>query len=163
MLDEKILGWVGWCNRNEVSVRRDREVREALLGRVRLFPLGNYDINIATNFPVQAFGASLHVLSAFRFVMMTEPTLLEPDKLYAHNLLDRDWVTARIAEGFDKWHAPVFLIINGHDSWTVECDEEDAPRVAQLLESAMTHKITAGGVTMDFPAEPAIGRRLSDT
>ena len=163
LLDEQMPEWAAWCNRNEISVRQNREVREALLGRVRLFPLGNYNINIAVNFPVQSFGASLIIFAMFRYCALVEPGLLDLGRLYKWQLLDEKWVADRRAEGFDRWHAPAPLLIHGHDSLTAECDSEDAPRLAVFLEKCMDFDITIDGATMHFCGEAAIGRRLSET
>ncbi len=163
LLDQTLVGCVAWRNRIETIVRQQREVRDAILNRARFFPLGNWDANVAWNHPIQAGCASIHILSAFRFVALTEPHLLEFDQLYAYGLLDKSWVEARESEGFTEWHAPTVLIANIHDSWTCECDTEDAEKAAKLLDLAMTHEVTIDGVTMRFPAEVAIGRRLSET
>ncbi len=188
LLDQRIVGWVAWCQRNEAVVRRDREIREALLGRVRLVPLGNYDPNVAVNFPVQAFGATLITKAFLRFCALTAPHLLDLGELYEHDLLDPGWVAQQQRDGFAEWVAPPQPIINGHDAITVECDEVDAlstcprcgtqahgnkcracavplppGRMSVFLERCMEFNITLGGATMRFFGEAAVGRRLSET
>lgn len=186
LLDQQMPEWMAWCNRNEIYVRQNREIREALLGRVRLTPLGNFDLNIATNFPIQAFGASLIDFALLRFAALVTPELLELEKLYAMDLLDRAWVEARRHEGYDQWAGPAELLIHAHDAYYVECDEEDGSvacpkcarvgfgakcscgaslplsRMARFIELCMDFQITINGATMHFYGEADTGRRLSE-
>jgi len=163
LLDQRITGWVAWCARNEIHVRQNREARDPLLGRVRLFPLGNYDVTLAVNFPVIAFETVLMSRTLFRFCALTAPHLLELDKLYAIGALDPKWVDARRAEGYSDWTAPVVPIINGHDALDAECDEADAEKAMKLVLLCMDHTIEMDGAKMRFFGEGAIGRRLSET
>lgn len=159
-INDKMAGVVRWRNEQENYARIHREIREQLLGRVRLFPLGNFNPNVVYNFPIQAFAASLLAKGIFRFVAVTRPELLQLESLYRHGLLDAAWVGAHTHE----WVAPVDVLLNGHDSLLVECDEDDSPAVCALLEAAMTQSLPMpDGEIMEFPAEAAIGRRWSDT
>jgi uracil-DNA glycosylase family 4 len=151
-----------WRNRMETDARLRREIREVLGYRVRLFPLGHFNPNICYNFPVQAFGASLIARAIFRFVALTQPSWLNLGMLYKNGLLDAKWVSDRRAEGYGDWKAPVWLLINGHDSLVGECDEEDAAKAAKLLELAMTMRVNIGDASILFPAEPDVGVRWSE-
>lgn len=162
LVNEKLTGVVAWRNKVEGDARYNREIREALLGRVRLFPLGTFNPNIVYNFPIQAFGASLMAFAIFRFVALTHPELLEFGALYKHGLLDPKWVEVRKREGFGEWNAPCDLLINGHDSLVGECDEDDAVKAGKLLDLAMTQEHSMGGITMRFPADPKTGYRWSE-
>lgn len=153
-----------WHNDQETRARLYRESREALLGRVRLFPLGNFSPTVVVNFPIQSYGASLITLAIFRFTALTHPELLEFDRLYKFGLLDARWVRQMRAEGFGTWKAPVELISNGHDSLLGECDVEDAPRAAELLAKAMTQEVTdRDGTRMIYSAEAKVSQRWSRT
>lgn len=162
---EKAAGVPRWHNDQEIRARLHRETREALLGRVRLFPLGNYSPTVIRNFPIQSLGASLIALAILRFTALVHPELLEFDRLYRFGLLDAKWVREMRAQGYDKWHAPVELVSNGHDALLAECDEEDAERVAQLLTNAMTQELTdpSDGTRMVFSAGAKISQRWSRT
>lgn len=153
-----------WHNDQETRARLYRESREALLGRVRLFPLGNFSPTIVVNFPIQSYGASLIALAIFRFTALTHPELLEFDRLYKFGLLDAKWVRDMKAKGFGAWRAPVELISNGHDSLLVECDIEDGGRVAELLAAAMTQEmIDKDGTRMLYSADAKVSQRWSRT
>lgn len=163
-INKKMEGVVRWRNRQEESARLNREIREKLLGRVRLFPLGNFNRNIVYNFPIQAMAASLWARACFRFTALTQPQLLQFDRLYTFGLLDASWVAKMRSLGYDQWKAPVDMLINGHDSILAECDEEDGDRGAAFLEAAMTQELPMEGRgPMVFPAEASKGRRWSDT
>jgi DNA polymerase I-like protein with 3'-5' exonuclease and polymerase domains len=164
-INRKMAGVVAWRNRQEELARVNREIREQLLGRVRLFPLGNFNPNIVYNFPIQAFAASLLALAIFRFTALTQPHLLQFERLYRFGLLDAAWVARMRAEGYGKWRAPVDLILNGHDSLLAEADEEDGDRACKLMEEAMHHELpmTELGENIVFTGEAAKGRRWSDT
>lgn len=163
-VNRQMAGVVRWRTEQEGLARLNREIREKLLGRARLFPLGNFNPNIVYNFPIQAMAASLLAFGIFRFVALTQPHLLQIDRLYSFGLLDASWVSSMRAKGFDKWRAPVELILNGHDSLVAEADEEDGDRGVEALEAAMTQQLPmANGEAMTFPAEAAKGRRWSDT
>lgn len=155
-----------WHNEQETLARLHRESRESLLGRVRLFPLGNFSPTVIVNFPIQSYGASLMTLAILRFTVFTHPELLEIDRLYKYGLLDARWVKARKAEGYSPgaWKSPVELISNGHDSLLGECDEEDGPRAAKLLASAMTQEVVAAdGTRMTYTADAKVSQRWSRT
>ena len=153
-----------WHNDQETRARLYRESREALLGRVRLFPLGNFSPTIVVNFPIQAYGASLITLAIFRFTALTHPELLEFDRLYRHGLLSAKWVKEMKAKGFGVWKAPVELVSNGHDSLLVEADEEDAGRVAELLATAMAQTVEdKDGTKMAYTADAKVSQRWSRT
>jgi uracil-DNA glycosylase family 4 len=163
VINEKMAAVVRWRNGQEAGAHRTREVREALLGRVRLFPLGNFNPNIVYNFPIQAFAASLLAKAIFRFVALTRPDLLQLEELYRWGLLDAAWVQARRAEGFDQWNGPVELILNGHDSLVAEADDEDGAKAAKLLALAMTQELPMNdNRKMVFLAKAVAKRRWSE-
>lgn len=164
-MDAKLAGVVRWWQQCENYARLNRETRETLLGRVRMYPLGNFNPNVCINYGVQTRGASLIALAFFRFVALTHPELLEFEPLYRMGLLDASWVAQRRDEGFSKWRAPVELILNGHDALTGECDEEDAEKAAKLLGLAMTLEDfdPRDGVRMPYTCAPAVAKRWSKT
>lgn len=136
-IHEAMPNVVAWWNECDEYARRNREIRESWLNRVRLFPLGNFDPTVAVNFPVQAYNAGLMATATFRFVALTRPEWLEFEPLYRMRLLDAKWVNARRDEGYAKWKAPITPILQVHDSLVVESDEEDADRVIKLLTMCM--------------------------
>lgn len=164
-MDAKLAGVVRWWQQCENYARLNRETRETLLGRVRMYPLGNFNPNVCINYGVQTRGASLIALAFFRFVALTHPELLEFEPLYRMGLLDASWVAQRRDEGYSKWRAPVELILNGHDALTGECDEEDAEKAAKLLGLAMTLEDfdPRDGVRMPYTCAPAVAKRWSKT
>jgi len=163
-INQKMSGVVRWRNEQEVSARLNREIREQLLGRVRLFPLGNFNPNVVYNFPIQAFAASLLAKGIFRFVALTRPELLQLDELYGHGLLSAAWVSEMRERGYSMWCGPVDLLINGHDSLVAEGDEEDGDRLVEFQRLAMEQELSMGVEgAMKFPVEAAKGRRWSDT
>lgn len=162
-VNKKMEGVVRWRREQETYARVNREIREQILGRVRLFPLGNFNPNIVYNFPIQALAASLLALGIFRFTVLTQPQLLQVEALYRMKLLDGAWVHMMRGKGYDTWRAPVDLLLNGHDSLTAEADEEDGDKAAECLEASMSQELPMGDETMSFPAEAGKGRRWSET
>jgi uracil-DNA glycosylase family 4 len=163
-VNKQMSGVVRWRNEQENNARVNREIREQLLGRCRLFPLGNFNPNIVYNFPIQAFGASLMAFALFRFSALTHPELLQFDRLYELGLLSASWVAKMRLDGFDTWQESVDPLLNGHDSILAESAEADGARCARLLTAAMEQSLPmANGEMMAFPAEAAKGRRWSDT
>lgn len=160
-IGQKMRGVVAWGLKMETAARLHGEIRTALLGRVRLFPLGNFSINVVANQPIQSFAAFLLARAIFRFVAITEPELIEEERLYTLGFLDRAWVT-RWRGRLMAWRAPVWLTINGHDSLVAECDEEDSRQARELLEDAMTQEITIDGVAMTYTAKARVARRASE-
>ncbi len=156
---------VAWWNECDEYSRRHRETRETWLGRVRLFPLGNFDPNIACNFPVQARNAGLMATATFRFVALTRPEWLDFEALYRMRLLDAKWVNARRDEGYAKWKSPICPILQVHDSLVVETDEEDAQRCGKLLTLCMDQEDydPKYDIRMRYTGESKISRRWSRT
>lgn len=101
------------------------EIRTAITGRRRAFPLGNAEEAVVKNFPVQGTGADIVDLGILALV----PQL--PDD--AH------------------------LIIQGHDAVVLDVHEDDAEDVAAITTAALSQTFTVNDVTMDFPANAAIG------
>lgn len=153
-----------WHNEQDTLCRVRRESRESLLGRVRLFPLGNFSPNVAVNFPIQAYAASLMSLGILRFTALTHPELLEFDRLYRFGLLDARWVNKMRDLGCSKWLSPCNPVTQVHDQLVAECDEEDAEKARQLLQEAMTiEQVGADGTRMVYSAEAKISQRWSRT
>jgi DNA polymerase len=156
---------VAWWNECDDYARRHREIRETWLGRVRLFPLGNFDPTVAVNFPVQARNAGLMATATFRFIALTRPEWLDFESLYRMKLLDAKWVNARKDEGFARWKAPIWPILQVHDSLVVETDEEDAEKASKLLTLCMDQEDydPKHDVRMKYSGEARASRRWSKT
>lgn len=165
LIEREMPAVVAQRRRWEQEARIDREIRDAFLGRVRLFPLGHFDPQIVYNYPIQTASASLLAFGIFRFVAVTQPALLDLERLYRFKLLDRQWVARwQMRVAADPWHTPPELIINGHDSLIAEMDGVDGARGEVLLADAMTQTYThTKGHKMTFLAEAARGRRWNDT
>ncbi len=109
--------------------------------------------------------AGLMATATLRFIALTRSKLLDFEGLYRHRLLDAAWVSARRDEGYARWHAPVRLILQVHDSLVAECDAEDAERVAKLLAMSLDQEDydAKSGVRVHYTAESKISRRWSKT
>lgn len=108
---------------------KSEEIRSPLMGRRRIFPLGQIPVTEIYNFPIQSLGADI----------MNERTLIFMEKLPAVD-------------------PSAFLIAQVHDALYVECDEDKAEKVAKLLEETLTCEKTLyeGGPTMLFTAGAGI-------
>jgi len=109
------------------------EIRSAIYGRRRCFPLGNADMNDVYNFPVQATGAD---------IMATGLIALMP-RLRA-NYVNAD---------------PIIQI---HDAIVFECDEADGDRLMVDVKDCFEQRHEHNGVVIDFLVDPAKGRSWAD-
>jgi DNA polymerase-1 len=109
------------------------EIRSAIYGRRRCFPLGNADINDVYNFPVQSTGAD--IMAAGLLALMPK--------------LRRNY---RRAE-------PIIQI---HDAIVFECDEDESDRLQADVKECFEQTHTHNGVTIHFPVDPAAGKSWAD-
>lgn len=105
------------------------EVRSAIYGRRRCFPLGNAEINDVYNYPVQATASDIMATGLKRIV----PVLRQQ-------------------------YRNAFPIVQVHDSITFECDEADVPRLKDDVREAFQQTHTHNGVTVFFPVDVKDGR-----
>jgi len=166
IIDRMIAGVTEWRAQQEEAARRDRQSREPLLGRVRLYPLGNFDPNVVYNFPILAFESALQNRAIFRFVSVLHPELLDLETLVAVGVLwksDVIWIKSQRAQlafaGIDPPQTE--LLINGHDSMLAESPLADGERIAKMMQGAMTQRISFGGRSILFRGEAATGDRWS--
>jgi len=128
----KVFPRVGtWREQQLVVAEREGEVRSALHGRRRIYPLGEVDATIAWNFPIQSTAADLvndSLIAFYRDLPAVDPS--------------------------------AFVIAQVHDAIYVECDEHRAQDVARLLEKRMTHSISLvdGAPAMRFEATAKIDK-----
>lgn len=104
------------------------ELRDCVLGRRRVFVLGNADLSEVYNFPVQAAGSAI-----------------------------MNQGMARMWERIHRFPG-AFPILQVHDACYFEVDEDDAERLTTECHDAFTQEITRNGVTVKFPIETHIGK-----
>jgi len=114
---------------------RSGYVRDALIGRLRVFPLGDVDSTIAKNFGIQATVAS-----------MMDMSLVE------------------LATNLPHVDPTAMILAQVHDAVYLEVDEDRADDCAKLLSDAMSQslQLVEGAPFMDFPATAKIGDRWSE-
>jgi DNA polymerase I-like protein with 3'-5' exonuclease and polymerase domains len=113
------------------SVRRASEppyeVRDMLIGRRRVWPLGQVEATEAVNFPVQCTGASI---------------------------MDRGLV--RMQASLLKYRS-AFMWGQFHDAVGVECAEDDAEKIADDMRRDFSQEYERDGRMIKFPFKVAIG------
>lgn len=111
------------------AANRDNEIRSPILGRRRVFPLGEIPDTEVYNFPIQSMGADIMnpaTIDLYEYLPDIDPTAM--------------------------------IIAQVHDALYVECAENCAQGVADLLEEVMTqeHVLVKGAAPMLFPATAVI-------
>ena len=86
-VNDKMAGVVAWRSRMEEEARLRREIRTAGLGRMRLFPLGNFNASIVYNYPIQCGRVDQRVQTTSGWVRLDELTPSE------HALVQKSGVT----------------------------------------------------------------------
>jgi DNA polymerase I-like protein with 3'-5' exonuclease and polymerase domains len=109
------------------------EIRSAIFGRRRTFPLGNFDLSVVVNFPVQATAADIFDLDL------------------------RD-----VCEALPDIDPSARFIIHGHDAAYVECAEEHAEAITPMMTEKMTRTVEHNGVRMFFPADAHAAKTWSE-
>ena len=106
------------------SAIETREVRSPLLHRRRIFPLGDVDVTVCYNYPIQSAGADI----------MNSRLAILADRLRAFPTAD--------------------IFAQVHDAIYVECDEDDAAAITALVEESLTVELALvpGGQVMPFLA-----------
>jgi DNA polymerase I-like protein with 3'-5' exonuclease and polymerase domains len=131
-----------WHNDLMRRAVQEKEIRSAILGRRRCFPLGNADPTVVRNFPVQATAADIMNLGIIRVV---------------------DALTERGYYDIESWEFNrAELILQVHDSIVFEVDEEIAEEVRDIMTERLTQTHKVGGASMVFPAEASVGRSWAD-
>lgn len=115
------------------EVAETGKVSSFLLERSEYFPLGEIDPTAVKNFVCQAGGADI---ADTGIVAVHEALKLRGDKAW--------------------------LLVHGHDSGAVECDEAEANAISEVIRKAMTQEYTLNGVTMKFSVDVDIGDSLGD-
>jgi DNA polymerase I-like protein with 3'-5' exonuclease and polymerase domains len=109
------------------------ELRSAIYGRRRCFPLGNADMNDVYNFPVQSTGADIMATGLLRLMPKLRNEYSNADP-----------------------------IIQIHDAIVFECDEADGDRLMTDVKDCFEQTHTHNGVTIHFSVDPAKGRSWAD-
>lgn len=112
-----------------------REVRSPILGRHRIFPLGDVEPAVVYNYPIQSGGADIMALGLkplFRELPKVDPTAL--------------------------------FIAQYHDAIYVECDEDRDDAVARCIERNMSfeYALVDGAPPMPYVASASIGTNLAE-
>lgn len=120
-----------WRTEQVRRVHRDREVRSCVLGRRRVFPLGEVEPTVAVNYPIQATASDVVDLA----------------------LLD-------ILEGLPDVDPTAFVFALVHDAVYLECDEGRADAVAELLNERLPTELQVqGGPKVVLTASAAVAKR----
>lgn len=117
------------------QAKRDCKVTSPIIGRHRIFPLGEVEATVAYNFPIQSGAAD---------IMNTRLAVLD--------------------DCLQEADASALLIAQVHDAVYVECAEERAPLVAKTIEEALTVEmsIVEGAPSMLYVASAAISDNWKD-
>lgn len=134
VIGRKMPGVIAMHDRLIKEAIQKCEVKSAILGRRRPFPMGNPDRSTVLNHPCQSTGADIMDIGLDRL----------DRRLKEEGIKDAD------------------LIIQVHDSTAVECWEDDAKRVKQIVIESLTQEHTYNGTTVLFPVDCKIGQALSD-
>lgn len=131
--------WPGiprWRDKQLDTARRTQEVRSPLLGRRRIFPLGDVESTVAYNYPIQSGGADIMNLRLIRLMRALD----------AHFGPNRRQLVQFIAQVHD---AVYFLAMDEH-----------APQVARLMDENLswTTSIAEGAPEMPFTAAAQIAQ-----
>lgn len=124
IVKNQMAGVGRWHRELEQIAARDGEIRSAILGRRRCFPLGNAELQTLVNFPVQATGADI-----------------------------MDIALAALDVALDAEVPSADIILQVHDAGVVECDEDDAPRVAEIINRTCAQEHSNGNTTIKFPVD----------
>lgn len=120
-----------WRDRQWKHVYAEREVRSPLHKRRRIFPLQDVDVAVAYNYPIQSGGADI--------------------------VNWRAWELDRVLRDVDP---SADIIAQVHDAVYVECDEDRAEEVRQLVEDTLSVEFSLldGARPMPYPAAAEIGK-----
>lgn len=128
IMQARMPGVTAWHEQLIRQVATTNEIRSAIYGRRRTFPMGNADPTDTYNFGVQSTGADIMDTGLLRLI---------------DRLADVD-PTAEV-------------ILQIHDALVVECDEDHAEPVQALVTECLSQTHTVNGVTVEFPADAEIG------
>lgn len=128
-LMRKMSGIVRW-QRNTVAKAAlpPYTVKDFILGRRRVFPMGQVDPNEALNFESQATAAAIMDTGMWR-------------------------MEQRIV---DRGYKECFAIVQVHDAAAYECWEDDAEDVARDVEDCYTQEYSRDGRTIPYPVDVKI-------
>lgn len=111
-------GILAWRTQAEKLANQTREVRSALYGSRRIFPLGDVDTTVAYNHPIQASGANI---VNYRFAELDTP-----ERIYA----------------VDPTALPLAQV---HDAIYYEVDEDRADAVCKVVTETLTCELSLSG------------------
>jgi DNA polymerase I-like protein with 3'-5' exonuclease and polymerase domains len=104
-------------------------IRDFILGRRRVFPMGQVDPNEALNFESQSTAAAIMDTGMYR-------------------------MEQRI---IDRGYKECFAIVQVHDAAAYECWAEDAADVAADITDCYTQEYSRDGRTIPYPVDVRIG------
>lgn len=128
-------GVPAWREKTLKYAMTEREIRSPILGRHRIFPLGDVQPSVVYNYPIQSGGADIMALglaALFRALPSVDPS-------------------AR-------------LIAQIHDAIYVECAEDKADAAAKCIETCMSfeYAFVDGSPAMPYVATASIGSNLAE-
>jgi uracil-DNA glycosylase family 4 len=124
-----------WRTNLVEETRRTQQVRSPLIGRRRIFPLGDIPVTEVYNFPIQSLAADIMNDAVIRLDAALEA-------------VDRTaWIIAQV-----------------HDAVYVECAEDKAAQVAEIVTNILTveHVLVPGAAPMLFPASAVVAKNWKD-
>jgi uracil-DNA glycosylase family 4 len=129
IITSKMQRFLAWHNELIREAMQMGEIRSAILGRRRTFPLGNAEPNVVYNFPIQSTSADIVDLGILRM---------------------RDMLRDRLPGVYAE------LLVQGHDSVLLEVDENAADDVADIVTEALSQTHEYQGNNMIFPAKATV-------
>jgi uracil-DNA glycosylase family 4 len=122
-------GIATWRDEQVRRANETREIRSPVLGRHRIFPLGEIDVTVCYNYPIQSGAAD--IMNAQLDVLAQRLPAVDPGAV---------------------------IIAQVHDAIYVECDEDTAEAVAHCVTDSLSveRALTEGAVPMPYPADAAI-------
>lgn len=114
-----------WRDKQVASSNAAREVRSPIIGRRRIFPLGEMDVTVAYNFPIQSGAAD--IMTTRLLILMDRLPDIDPSAV---------------------------LIAQVHDAIYIECDEDRTAEVEHVIEDSLTTEraLTPGSTPMPYLA-----------
>jgi DNA polymerase I-like protein with 3'-5' exonuclease and polymerase domains len=124
-----------WREAQLAFAQAERKVQSPILGRHRIFPLGEVDATVAWNYPIQSGAAD--IMGTSLLVLRRELPHADPS---------------------------AFLIAQVHDAVYVECDEARASEVARVVEESLSVDLALvpGAPTMPYVASASVADNWKD-
>lgn len=133
IVKREMPGVARWHRELEQIAARDGEIRSAINGRRRCFPLGNAELQTLVNFPVQSTGADI-----------------------------MDAALDRLVEGLDAHYPTAEIVLQVHDAAVIEVDEDDTEGVVKLVTERCYQEHANGSTVIKFPVDVHTGANWAE-